>query len=257
MPAPQVYRQLLNSEELIKWILRYLGAPFVKVELTEEHIVDAIEESRRWFTSKKGFFRIGFLPVDTASVPLLLPVEVEQVISVAFAGSNIGSLTGVLSGGFGPGYGVDILGGIGFGHGFGGNGSVPGPLSGWVQTLMYLEQMSHVFSTDLEWRQENRYLHLFPSTTFAAGTIGVEYKTNTFTIEQLPDRDHELVKRYALMACKKRLGRIRSKYPGGFPTAQGSVDLDGGTLLEEAASEEEKLNTDVYELGFPMGFFVG
>jgi hypothetical protein len=77
------------------------------------------------------------------------------------------------------------------------------------------------------------------------------------TIEQLSERDHDLVKRYSLMASKKRLGRIRSKYPGGFPTAQGNVDLDGATLLEEARQEEEKLEQEVSESGFPMGFLLG
>jgi hypothetical protein len=257
MPAVLQTRQLMDAAELSIWILRYLGAPFIKVELTQEAIDDAIEEARRWFTSKKGYYRIYFIPVVQGGAPYVLEPEIEVVVSVAFSSSALNTLTSALTGGFGPGFGVDLQGGIYFGSGFGGNGSVPGPLSGWVQTLMYLKQMSHVFSTDLEWRQEGRSLYLFPTNVYTSGTIAVEFKTNTFTIEQLPDKDHELVKRYALMACKKRVGRIRSKYIGGFPTAQGNSELDGQNMLDEAKAEEEQLNIDVYESGYPMGFMLG
>lgn len=257
MPAVLQTRQLLDAAALSTWILRYLGAPFIKVELTQDAIDDAIEEARSWFTAKKGFYKIYFMPVVQGESPYTLEPEIEVVVSVAFSSSSIATLTSVLSGGFGPGFGVDLQGGIYFGAGLGGNGSVPGPLSGWVQTLMYLKQMTHVFSTDLEWRQENRSLYLFPTRVYASGTIAIEFKTNTFTIEQLPEKDHELVKRYALMACKKRVGRIRSKYTGGFPTAQGSSELDGQNMLDEARAEEEQLNIDVYESGYPMGFMLG
>jgi hypothetical protein len=35
------------------------------------------------------------------------------------------------------------------------------------------------------------------------------------------------------------------------------VDLDGATLLDEARTEEEKLETEISDSGFPMAFFLG
>jgi len=261
VPAPAVVRQLMNEEQLIAWILRYLGAPFVKVELTEDHITDAIEEGRRWFTAKKGQHKLLFFEVVRGESVYTLPPDVEVVVNVAFSSNALASLTSVLSAGIGPGFGgVDIYGGLvvsGSGSIVPSFGSVTGPLSEWTQSMQYLEMFGRVFSAELDWRQDHRELRLFPPNGYPSGLVCLEYKTNTFTIEQLSDRDHDLVKRYSLMACKKRLGRIRSKYPGGFPTAQGSVDLDGGTLLEEARAEEEILTTEIYEHGFPMGFTLG
>jgi len=77
-------------------------------------------------------------------------------------------------------------------------------------------------------------------------------------LEQLGERDHDLVKRFALMRSKYMVGRVRSKYQGGFTGAGGqSVDLDGQALLEEARSEEEKLQEEIGLAGFPMMFQTG
>lgn len=263
MPAPAVVRQLMDEEQLVAWILRYLGAPFVKVELTAEHIIDAIEEGRRWFTAKKGLHKLLFFDVVRGESVYKLPPDVEVVVNVAFASTGLASLTSVASAGFGVGFGgIDVFGGIVTSSGstvpaLSSFGSVTGPLSEWTQSMQYLEMFGRVFSAELDWRQDHRELRLFPPNGYPSGLVCLEYKTNTFTIEQLSDRDHDLVKRFSLMACKKRLGRIRSKYPGGFPTAQGTVDLDGSTLLEEARAEEEILTTEIYEHGFPMGFVLG
>lgn len=260
MPAQ---RTLLNEETLVPWILRYLGAPFVKVELGCEHIEDAIEEAKRWYTAKKGFRKVMFWDVVSGVSEYQLPEEVEIVIDVAFSGTGT-SAEQLASGGFGAGFGtVDIFGGftsVGGGcqiTGYSGAAGGFGPLASYTLALQNLDMLKKVFSGELDWRQDNRTLRLFPVNGYKTGQIFIEYKANMLTIEQLSERDHDLVKRFALMASKKRLGRIRSKYPGGFPTAQGNADLDGATLLDEARQEEEKLETEVSESGFPMGFTLG
>lgn len=260
-------RELLSEETLVPWILRYLGAPFVKVELTEDMIKDAIEEARRWFTAKKGFRRILFWDVVNGVSEYVLPLDVEIVLDVAFAAGGNSTAENIASSGFGPGYGtVDIFSGLVVtGSGIqitaysitGGSAGGIGPLSSMTMALQNLEMFARVFSAELDWRQDGRVLRLFPVRGYPTGKIFLEYKSNMLTIEQLGERDHELVKRYALMACKKRLGRVRSKYPGGFPTAQGNADLDGATLLDEARGEEQQLEVEIFESGYPMGFMLG
>lgn len=260
-------RELLSEETLVPWILRYLGAPWVKVELTEDAIKDAIEEARRWFTAKKGFRRLMFWDVVSGVSEYVLPPDVEVVLDVAFASGGGATAEQIASAGFGPGYGtVDIFGGLVVsGTGLeitaysitGGSTGGIGPLSSMTMALQNLEMFSRVFSSELDWRQDGRVLRLFPVRGYPTGKLFLEYKSNMLTIEQLSERDHDLVKRYALMACKKRVGRVRSKYPGGFPTAQGNADLDGATLLDEARMEEEKLEIEIFESGFPMAFMLG
>jgi hypothetical protein len=133
----------------------------------------------------------------------------------------------------------------------------PGPMSSWVQSLQNLEQFGRVFSGDLDWRQDGRTLRLFPVQAYPTGKLFIEYKSNMFTIEQLSELDHDLLKRYALVVSKERLGRIRSKYQDGFPTAQGTAALDGSVLLDEAMVEKDKLESEIYTSAGPMAFMLG
>lgn len=260
-------RELMNEEQLVPWVLRYLGAPFLKVELTADTINDAIQDAKRWYTAKKGFQRIIFFDVVQGESEYTLPPDVEVVIDVAFASGGLNNATSIASGGFGPGYGTtDLFGGLVYtGSGIqltaysvtgGSDGSGMGPLSQMTLALQNLEMFSRVFSAELDWRQDGRVLRLFPVRGYPTGKIFIQYVSNMLTIEQLSERDHEILKRYVMVGCKKRLGRIRSKYPGGFGTAQGNQDLDGSTLLDEARSEEEALNEEIGESGFPMAFMV-
>ena len=99
-------------------------------------------------------------------------------------------------------------------------------------------------------------LYIFPIPKSSA-TILLNYKSSQITIEQLSERDHDLLKRYALACAKEDVGRVRSKYVSGFPTAQGHEQLDGDRLLEEAAAAKEALDEEIALSGFPMGFMVG
>lgn len=45
---------MMDDQELSQWILRRLGAPMLKVELTQEHLNDSIEFAKRWYAAKKG-----------------------------------------------------------------------------------------------------------------------------------------------------------------------------------------------------------
>lgn len=266
MPAQ---RELMDEAAIQLWILRYLGAPLVKVELTQAHLDDCIEDAKRWFTAKKGQKRILYFDVSPGVSEYTLPADVEVVLDVAFASVGGQTATQVISAGFGAGFGgVDIFGGLVMGaggfsiaaYGFTYT-AAPGPLSSWVQYLQYLEQFGRIFSSELDWSQEKIgdyvKIRLFPVQGYPSGKLFVEYKSNMFTVSQLSERDHDLLKRFALVVAKERLGRVRSKYPGGYPTAQGTVDLDGATLLDEALTEKEKLEAEIFDSGFPMGFMLG
>lgn len=262
MPAQ---RELMTEEKIQLWVLRYLGAPILKVELTQDHLDDCIEDAKRWFTAKKGMRRVMFFDVVQGESVYTLPPDVEVVIDVAFSSAPGADFTQVVSLGFGAGYGgVDMYGGLvisggglsissyGFSY-----GAAPGPISSWVQYLQYMEQFGRVFSSDLDWRQDGRILRLFPVQGYPTGKVFLDYKSNMLTVEQLPERDHDLVKRFTLAVAKERLGRVRSKYADGFPTAQGTTTLDGSTLLEEAQAEKEKLEQEISDSAFPMGFMLG
>ena len=75
-------------------------------------------------------------------------------------------------------------------------------------------------------------------------------------IEILNERDHDLVKRFALAQAKEDLAIIRSKYDS-YPGAQGTVTLNADRLFDMAQQEKEKLEEEISASGYPMGFILG
>lgn len=239
--------KLMDASDLKQWILRRLGSPFLKVELTDEHLNDAIEYARRWFSAKKGVQRTMLIPIYAGQTEYQLPDGVDTVEDVAFTTPAMDiSLV------FSP---FTLL-----------DDKVPydvfaapssmGLYSSYTQTLQYVEQAKRILGAEPDWRQEGRTLYVFPIPRNCSNVL-INYKSDVITIEQLNERDHDLVKRWSLAQAKEDLGRIRSKYPSGFPGAQGTTELDGATLLSEAEATKEALDEEISLSGFPMGFMAG
>ena len=238
---------LMNESALKAWILRRLGAPFLKVELTDDHLNDAIENARRWFSAKKGLKQRIILQMNTSQSDYDLPDIVDTVTDVVFSVPAMDiSLV------FSPFTLMDEK--VPYDV-FAAGGASGGLYSSYTQTLQYVEMAKRILGAELDWRQEGRKLHIFPNPKNSAGMM-IEFKASHFTIEQLNERDHDLVKRWALAWAKLDLGRVRSKYDS-FPTAQGNATLDGERLLEEGNAAMEILEEEIALSGFPMGFLVG
>lgn len=237
---------LMNEEELVKWILRRLGAPLLKVELTECHLHDAVSDAKRWFSAKKGVKRQMVMQAQVGKVEYQLPEIVDTVLSVAFAVPPMD-----ISMVFAPFVLIDDR--------------VPydtfaapqsaGIYSSFTQTLQYVEQAKRILGAEPDWRQENRNLYIFPVPKNDVG-MWVDYKANIVTIDQLNERDHDLVKRWALARAKQDLAEIRGKYDS-VPGAQASTSLNAAVLAQSAGAEMEKLEDEIAQSGFPMGFFSG
>lgn len=240
-------RQLMTAVELRQWILRRLGAPILKVELTECHLDDVVDEARHWFNAKKGVIKRALMRLIPNQSEYPLPDEMDTVTEVVFPSQPFD-----FSMIFSPFILLDE--------------KVPydvfaapfsaGLYSTFTQTLQYVEMAKRIVGAEQEWRQENRTLVLAPMPKDPSHAIFIYYKTGVAEIEQLNERDHDLLKRYALALAKRDLGRIRSKYDS-FPTAAGSTSLDGERLLSEADAEIEKLEEEISQSGYPMGFLTG
>lgn len=240
-------RQLMTAEELRQWILRRLGAPILKVELTECHLDDVIAEAKEWFNAKKGVIKRALMRLTPNQSEYPIPDEMDTVVEVVFPSQPFD---------FSMIYSPFIL----------LDEKVPydvfaapfsaGLYSTFTQTLQYVEMAKRIVGAEWEWRQENRTLVLAPTPKDPSGAIFIYYKTYVEAIEQLNARDFDLLKRYALALAKRDLGRIRSKYDS-FPTAAGTTTLDGERLLQEAADEIEKLDEELAQSGYPMGFLTG
>jgi len=239
-------RPLLNEEELKSWILRKLGAPLWRVELTCLHLDDCLDDAKRWFSAKKGLQKLLSVELAAGQKVYELPDFVETIIEVADSW-RFGTIVPNLSAAFG--WDQVVVGEYWPAHNH-------WPLSGLVQRMQYLEQTEKILDSRFEWQVIDRKLFVMTPNNSSV-KLAIIYKTNEIVLDQLPERDYDLVRRFALMCAKKTLGRIRSKYPGGFPTAQGTVDLDGQILLDEAREERERLEEEIQQSGYPMFFLTG
>ena len=237
---------LLDEEGLQHYILLKLGAPQVKVELVQEDLDMAVAEAKRWFAAKKGFKRQTRLYIDANSTEIELPDDVGTVIDVSPA-SRLTDFARV----------IDPMGLL--------DQSIPynlfpapktsGLFSTYAQSLMYLEMAKRVTGGEFEWRQDGRILSLFPAQR-EAGTIIIDYMSGTITLTDLAERDHDLVKRFALADAMDKLSRVRGKYDAVL-TAQGQTGIDGMRLKQEADALKAGLNNEIAQSGFPMGLLTG
>jgi len=236
----------MTEAELCKWMLRRLGAPLVKVEVTQAMLQDAIDYARHWFAAKKGVKKQMIMPMMSGQVEYNLPDIVDTVLDVAFpvAPMDISMV-------FSPFILLDD--------------KVPydvfaapqsaGLYSSFTQTLQYIETAKRILGAEPDWRQEGRKLYIFPIPKNDAG-LWIDFKSNNFTVEQLNERDHDLVKRYALAKLKLDLAEVRGKH-GENPGAAGNISLNAANLQQTAMAELEKLDQEIILSGFPMGFLKG
>lgn len=239
--------QLMDKAELSKWILRQLGAPVWCIELTQEHLDDAIEEALRWFAAKKGAWRLGALAFVAGTPSYQLPAEVELVLRVFFPAPQTD-----LSLMFSPFLLLDEK--VPYDI-FAAPQSV-GLYSSYVQTIQYIETTKRILNAEPDWEQRDRCLWISPPPK-SSGKIIYEYKSSRFQVDQLSEIDNRLIRRYALAWAMMVLGRIRSKFTE-FPGAQGSTSLgDGSSLLEDAKEQIEKLEEEIIYSGYPMLPLVG
>lgn len=233
--------QLMDADAVAQWILRRLGAPFLKVELTQDHLDDALEDARRWFVAKKGVTKYWQTHASASVTEYILPNDADTVTNVMFSANPLD-----LSLVFSPFLLIDET----IPYDVFAAPSSGGLYSSFTQTLQYIEMGKRILGVEEDWFQTGRKLNIVPRARNEAYLI-VEYKANTITVEQLSERDHDLVKRFALARAKNVVGRVRSKYDS-FPTAQGTAGLDGPTLLDESRMELEKLEEEIIDSAFPM-----
>lgn len=237
---------LMTEAELKDWILRRLGAPFLKVELTQGHLDDIVEESLRWFSAKKGLVKLSLLTTQAGVTEYDLPHDADMILNVNFSLSPL-DIAMV--------YEPYLLEGDSLPFDVFASPESGGLYSSLVQSLQYIETAKRVLGGEPEWRQIGRKLRIWPAPK-QGSSVMLEYKSNHITLQDLSERDHDLIKRFALAQAKEDVARVRSKYDS-YPTAQGSVSLDGDRLFDEAQREKEKLEEEIFDSAMPMAFITG
>lgn len=250
----------MKLQEFKVWARRKLGQDDscgVKVELTDNQLAQALEDSIEWFNAFVGLHKessLTFVSDQTEYDLSAVTPHIEQVVKVWFPRRATEIDFSVLYPGFldieGIPYGFGTLWGMGY------------PQTTVVQTLQALESNGKFLSADLDWEfySDNttvpvtRKLRIMPAPK-ESGTAIYLYRIDPkdIKLEHYDARYLWIIREWALAEAKYTLGRIRGKYSGGLPAAGGDRMLDGDALIAEAREDKDRLEEKVLDFqGPPM-----
>lgn len=241
---------LLDREALKDWIAKRLGEPVQKVELSEDHYNDAIDAAYQWYLVRKGVTVTSSLSIVAGQTEYTLPSDVNAISDVALPADSGTPLAYLYE----P-YSWFLPEQQAFPVGRAWHSPTSLPYSNILQLQQYGEMARRASSNDPTWYQVGNKLIVSPPP-LVGGTAKIEYTTKNFTIEQIPVRDHEMLKKYALAFAMMDLGMIRTKYDS-YPTAQGTVQLNGQLLIDRAQGMMDALDVEIKQSSAPFAILVG
>lgn len=254
-----------TKTDALLWTKRQLGGGVTVLELCEEHFDDSFDDAIRWYIGRKGIKRLAAQNLVPGFQEYAMPEDCDEVLEVWFPGVQIDIIAAVNPYAF-----IDIdqlpvayqaITGVPGGSFYG----------TFHQILAHAETARRVIGSEPAWEfyKDTNLLYIAPRNQ-RAGTAIARYISTTLRVEEptppattpindfkrLRFRHRDLILRYALASVKERLGRVRSKYTE-FPSAGGTKNLDGETLLGEAQNEKQALNEEIVNLGEGTPFLIG
>ena len=255
----------MTKTEALEWLQRKLGGGAVVLELCEDHFSDAFDDAIRWYIGRKGIKRLAAQNLAPAIQEYEMPQDCDEVLEVWFPGVQIDIIAAVNPYAF-----IDIdqlpvayqsITGVPGGSFYG----------TFHQILAHAETARRVVGSEPAWEyfKDTNVVHIAPRNQrvglavvrYISTILGVEDPVSPATtpvndLRKIRWRHRDLILRYALAQAKERLGRVRGKYTE-WPSAGGSKNLDGETLLGEAQNEIERLNEEIINLGEGTPFLIG
>lgn len=116
---------------------------------------------------------------------------------------------------------------------------------------MWREEVKRAVGSDLDWWYVHDTHTLFvnvSTTTTQIQKIFYLY-VDMPTLTTIPQHDDMYIKKYTLALTKQVLGRIRGKFGGAIPGAEGSITLDASELKAEGIAEQEALDSALSDIG--------
>ena len=251
-------RNLLSAQNVRQWIRRKLGHPVVCVELEDDQLNEAIKDAFVWWSAYRGWYVEGdftFVPGTPTYDFSTHDPSVTDIMAIYFPLDPTLDVTGAW-----PGF-LDID-----GYPYGDEAwtdTEGGFYSGLVQWLQTRKLAAHVLSAERDWiyNTTTQVLTITPGSPLPqwGGKCVFLYETpfRMEDISKVPQPDAFLIRERALAEAIYTLGRIRGKYTGGLPAAQGNVSLDGADLLREAETKMEKLDREILLLMRPPSVVIG
>jgi len=274
----QQNRRIDSEEKLIKYIRMMLGEPLINVDVTDDQIVQVIDDTVRKFSewAYGGEQKIGFIiETDTTVQDYVLDPRVQAITGLSIGGGlgdyalTVNSGDGIsLGGGWGTiGIGYvphitmqgEVSSLVGGGDGCMVDGSVDGTAGGVAGGPGSGMSTSDRFTQAWAMRAGNEAM----LTTMQRG-VNYEFNPNTHILrifEQVsgpvlveasaeyvpnPDYDdvysHPWVKEFSLANTQLVWGKLVGKYSGSLV---GGTEINYDRLISEAQTDIEQLNEDL------------
>jgi hypothetical protein len=254
-----------TKTEALEWIKRKMGGGAVVIELCEEHFSDAFDDAVRWYIGRKGIKRRAVVNLAPSVQEYAMPETCDEVLEIWFPGVQIDIIAAVNPYAF-----IDIdqlpvayqsITGVPGGSFYG----------TFHQILAHAETARRVVGSTPAWEyfKDTNVIHIAPRNQrvgaawarYISTTLGVDDPVGSATtpindFRKLRFRHRDIILRYAVAQTKERLGRVRAKYTE-YPSAGGTKNLDGDTLLGEAQGEIDKLDAEILELNEGVPFIIG
>lgn len=227
-----------------EWIMMQLGAPVIKVELTESMVDSAIDSSIKIFSQWAPWENIGgFTTVSGQSeydLAEMFPgfIEIRDVIY------SPSQAEAILQGFFSD-FNFDNR------HFFWYH-STYATMADYTILNMYNEMYLRTIGNEGQWTTYGNKLVVSPTPD---KNIKVAVRYTAFPEDNDVRRD-EWIRHYALAECKIMLGRIRSKY-SSLPGPRGDLSMDGDSLVSEGREDQQQLRERLNEFFIPALFETG
>lgn len=241
--------------EALSWLERSLGGGVVVLEITCDHLDDAFDDAGRWLSGRKSIIRRAAVNSVSGIQEYDVPEDCDEVTQVWFPGTQLDIVAAVAPYAFIDFDMIPVTSGM--------IGGVPAGnfYSALEQVMAHADTGRRIIGSEPAWEfhRDTRKLILYPQRR-REGTVVMEYIVTEISdgdFARLSSRDRDLMLRYAKASLKEILGRVRGKYPDGMPSAGGTKQLDGASLLDESRAEKEALNTEILETNMGVPFVVG
>lgn len=241
-----------TKDQIKTWVLRKLGYPLIKVEISEEQldqcINDSVEEFTKYVVQEVDYIAKDLTTYDATS-GFSLPSNVLSVFALEESNiasgsqSSVNTLFSVQNAMWNAGLFPDFASGAG---------------GGWITYELAMEYVDMIkkwcgSGFHFEYNERNKKLTLYPDPTKMSATGWVCFGTRTIR-EESYQYGEVWVKKMTLALAKQIIGNVRIKYSGTHLLGGGTINTD---LKEEGRNEEEALRKEIFETFRYTTFFIG
>lgn len=237
-------------EDLFMFIRRSLGYPQVPVELTDEQLMDALDQAVFEYNRYRNFdinydkmeVTTDLIRADDNSLVLPPNIAAEDIIDIVvkprftwawFGGGNTFMNNVFMQSFFKAG---DVV-------------------SGASDMYIYrssLKDVENLMGLSFSWNVMNNRLYFQPANILTENmVVGIKY-VQTLSVEEIVNSIE--IKKLALAYSKITLGTIRQTFGNSIPAGESTVQLNGDALIASGEALKNEMIEEMYKRQEPLGF---